>query len=86
MHLQSAFVCFVVRTVKIYSLSHFPVCNAVVFTEVTLLEVQSPEFTLTSQGLYPLTSILEFLLSPSSGNHQSTLPVNLVFLFFRVHI
>ena len=49
---------FVVRTLKIYSLSNFQVYNTVLLTIITVLYIRSPELIFLINGsLYPLTKI-----------------------------
>ena len=51
----------VVRTLKIYSLSKFQVCNTALFTILTVLYIRSPELIyLITETLYSLADISPF--------------------------
>lgn len=71
---------YMVRTLKIYSLSNFQVHDIVLLTIVTMLYIiRFPEPTcLITRSLYSLTNIPPFPhLLPNSGNHHSTLSISM---------
>ena len=56
------------------TLSSFQVCNTVLLTMVTMLNIRSSELILhIIENLYPLTYISPFPSPPAPGNHHSTL-------------
>ena len=58
---HSYYFLWVVRTLKIYSLSKFQVCNTILLTIVTILYNRFPELIhFIIQTLYPLTNISPF--------------------------
>lgn len=65
---------FVVKTLKIYSLSNFQVYNTVLLTIIPMLYIKYPELIhLLTGGLYCVTDIFPFSHSPVPGDHHFSL-------------
>ena len=74
----------VVRTFMIFSLSNTQVYDTVLLAIITTLYIRSPDLFILKLGICTLWQHVPLLLTPTPGNHHSTLCFS-EFLLFRFH-